>query len=47
MIKRIILGILIIFSFVISGCNSKTSTVEVTPTLETTEEVIVDSSLGE
>ena len=47
MIKRIILGILIIFSFVISGCNSKVSTVEVTPTLETTEEVIVDSSLGE
>ena len=46
MIKRLILGILIIFSFVISGCN-KVSTVEVTPTLEATEEVIIDSSLGE
>jgi hypothetical protein len=47
MIKRIILGILILFSFVISGCNFKNSTVEVTPTLEATEEIIVDSGLGE
>ena len=47
MLKRIVLGILIFVTFVISGCNSKINTVEVTPTTEVIEETITLENLGE
>lgn len=43
MFKRIILMILAVVAFIISGCGVKNSTVEVTPTTEVIEEVLVET----
>ena len=47
MIKKLILGFLIIVSCFIGACSPKTSTIEVTPTIENIEETVTLENLGE